>query len=196
MDYELAKEYIVKRMERGLSPSLHYHSLSHIFDVYESATRLGEMEGISPHDLRILQTAAFYHDSGMLLTYEGHEQASMEIVNEKLPYYNYSPDDIELINRMIMATKLPQNAYHELEKILCDADLDYLGREDFFLIAHRLKLEWMERGTKNTLRQWYEGQIKFLEEHRYFTDSAKKLRLRKKKENLQEIRELFNHTIK
>ncbi|MCF8233090.1 MAG: HD domain-containing protein [Bacteroidales bacterium] len=195
MDYELAKEYIVKRLEKELSPSLYYHSLSHIFDVYESATRLADMEDVSHHDLRLLQTAAFYHDAGMLVTYEGHEQASTEIVNEALPFYNYTPRDIERINQMIMATKLPQNAHQKLEKIICDADLDYLGREDFFLIAHRLRLEWMERGTKNTLRQWYEGQIKFLEEHRYFTESAKKLRLQKKMENLQEIRELFNHTI-
>lgn len=195
MDYELAKEYIVKRLQKELSPTLYYHSLSHTFDVYESATRLAEMESVSEHELRLLQTATFYHDAGMLLTYEGHEKASTEIANEMLPVYNYSRQDIEAVNKMIMATKLPQNAHTLPEKIICDADLDYLGRDDFFLIAHRLKLEWMERGTKNTLRQWYEGQIQFLEHHHYFTESARKLRLQKKKKNLGEIKELFNHEV-
>jgi len=195
MEYELAKEYIVDRLDKELSPSLYYHSLSHTFDVYESATRLARMENLSTHDLRLLQTAAFYHDSGMLMTYDGHENASIEIVNEVLPGYNYNNEDIHKINQMIMATKLPQNAHSKLEKIICDADLDYLGRDDFFLIAHRLKLEWLERGTKHTLRQWYEGQIKFLEQHRYFTQSAKQLRLEKKKQNLKEIWELFNDNL-
>ncbi len=193
MEYELAKEYIVKRMDKDLSPFLYYHNLSHTFDVYESARRLAEMEKVSEHNLKLLQTACFYHDSGMLLRYDGHEQASTEIASQVLPGFGYTREDIKMINSMIMATKLPQNAHSLIEMIICDADLDYLGRDDFFMIAHRLKLEWMERGTKHTLRQWYQGQIEFLGQHRYFTQSAIKLRLEKKKKNLAEIRELFNH---
>lgn len=195
MDFELAKQYIIRRMERELDSTLYYHSLNHTNDVYNSATRLAEMEGVNSDDLKLLQTAACYHDSGMLITYKGHEKASTQIAAEVLPEYNYSIEEIEIVNKMIMATKLPQNADSHLEKIICDADLDYLGRDDFFMIAHRLKLEWKERGSDNTLREWYEGQIQFLENHRYFTESAKSLRLKKKKQNLKEIRELFsNHS--
>lgn len=195
MDFELAKQYIIRRMERELDPSLYYHSLNHIYDVYESVSRLAEMEGINGDDLKLLQTAACFHDSGMLITYKGHEKASTQITRKVLPAYNYNSDQLEIINKMIMATMLPQNAHSHMEKIICDADLDYLGRDDFFMIAHRLKLEWKERGSDNTLREWYEGQIQFLKNHRYFTDSAKTLRLGKKKQNLQEIRELFsNHS--
>ena len=33
------------------------------------------------------------------------------------------------------ATKIPQTPLTKLEEIICDADLDYLGREDFFEIS-------------------------------------------------------------
>jgi hypothetical protein len=92
---------------------------------------------------------------------------------------------------MIMATMLPQHATNKLEMIICDADLDYLGRDDFFMISHRLKLEWHEMGQTSRLIEWYKGQIEFLEGHHYFLESTKELRQAKKEENLAEIKELF-----
>ena len=92
---------------------------------------------------------------------------------------------------MIVTTKLPQSASTFLEKILCYADLDYLGREDFFMIAHQLKYEWNIMNIRHTtLREWYELQIIFLENHQFFTKSARKLREEKKAENLKQVKEL------
>ena len=93
---------------------------------------------------------------------------------------------------MIMTTKLPQSASDQLEKIICDADLDYLGREDFYMISHRLKLEWnLKNVNKTTLREWYELQVKFLENHTYFTKAACESRIKGKQTNLEQIKELI-----
>ena len=43
---------------------------------------------------------------------------------------------------------------------------------------------------KTTLREWYELQIMFLENHIFFTNSAKELRDEKKSENLKQVQEL------
>jgi hypothetical protein len=37
-----------------------------------------------------------------------------------------------------MATKLPPNPKNLLEKIICDSDLDYLGRSDFIPVSNTL----------------------------------------------------------
>ncbi len=127
----------------------------------------------------------------MLKTYIGHEEASVEIVQETLPRFGYDKKDIDLISEMIITTKLPQSANTYLEKILCDADLDYLGREDFFMIAHQLQYEWNVLNIRHTtLREWYELQIMFLENHSFFTNSAIRLRDEKKADNLKQVQEL------
>jgi predicted metal-dependent HD superfamily phosphohydrolase len=188
MNYQAAKDFILNKLKEGLHPDLTYHSIDHTLDVLESAERLAELEGIDPEELLLLRTACLYHDSGMLTTYRGHEEASVELVREILPRFGYSTGQIETIGSMIMNTKLPQYATNLVEKILCDADLDYLGRADFFMIAHRLKYEWAVLGIlPTTLQEWYVIQKRFLRSHEYFTGSARKLRQEGKAENLRQI---------
>jgi uncharacterized protein len=93
---------------------------------------------------------------------------------------------------MIRATKIPQNPQNHLDKILDDADLDYIGRDDMFVISQRLQYEWSRYGKLNSLRDWNEIQIDFLKNHHYFTKSAIKLREAKKQENIRELELLLS----
>jgi uncharacterized protein len=192
MDYEGAKKYILNELKTKLKKSLYYHDLSHTMDVLDSALRLATSEKLPKTEITLLKTACIFHDAGMLNTYINHEEAACEIAARILPEYNYSPYEIETISKMIMATKLPQSASGKLEMIICDADLDYLGREDFFMISHKLKYEW-EINQINTLslKEWYELQVKFLESHTYFSETAIKTRLKGKEKNLAQIKQLI-----
>ena len=85
-------------------------------------------------------------------------------------------------------TRLPQRPYDHYEQIICDADLDYLGREDFLIYSFRLKHEWFVKNIRRTtLAEWFDIQIRFLSEHSYFTKSAIRSRDEKKMHNLEEI---------
>jgi len=194
MNYEGAKKFIINKLEKGLDPRLTYHSLDHTLDVLESAQRIADLEKVPEDQVILLKTACLFHDSGMLVTYRGHEEASIKICLETLPAFNYKEDDIEKICSMIKTTQLPQCAIESLDKILCDADLDYLGRPDFFMIAHRLKYEWDVLDFKHTtLQEWYQIQKDFLSSHKYFTKSAINLRQAYKMENLSQIEFMCNH---
>lgn len=197
MDFDGAKSFILGELQKGLKPTLYYHDINHTLDVYHSVERIAALEKVSKHEEILIKTAALFHDSGMLRTYIGHEEASCEIAQETLPKYNYQREEVNCICKMIMTTKLPQSASEKLEMIICDADLDYLGRDDFYMISHRLKLEWNLRNiNKTTLKEWYELQVKFLENHTYFTKAACDSRFKGKQINLEQIKELLNHTKK
>ncbi len=194
MNYKSVEKFILSKLEYELDPRLTYHSVDHTVDVLESAIRLSKLEGLTANEIIILKTACLFHDTGMLVTYRGHEEASVQICLQTLPSYNYNEDQIEIICRMIQTTILPQCASQNLDKILCDADLDYLGRPDFFMIAHRLKYEWdVLKIHPTTLMEWYKIQKDFLSAHRYFTKSAIKLRQANKLENLKQIELMCNH---
>jgi predicted metal-dependent HD superfamily phosphohydrolase len=192
MDFEGARRYIVDRLHAELNPSLHYHSVGHTLDVHASICRLAAAEGIAEEESLLLQTAALYHDAGMIIRYRDHESTSADLAGKVLPGYGYTPNHIELIRSLIMVTKLPQRALTPLEEIICDADLDYLGRADFFIGSFRLRLEWEENGINHfTLPEWFQLQINFLTDHQYFTTSARTSRQHKKEENLQQIIQLL-----
>ncbi|MEA3479037.1 MAG: HD domain-containing protein [Bacteroidota bacterium] len=191
MDFKKAKEYVITRLTEESSLDHFYHNSDHTLDVWRSAKRLCRMEGLEEHDQLLVETAAVFHDIGMLDTYRDHEMASAAIAMEALPEFGYSGQDIDAINKMIITTRLPQSAQTLNEQVLCDADLDYLGRDDFFMIALRLRQEWnILKIRPTTLKEWYELQINFLENHHFFTKSAQFIRNDKKSENLQQIKEL------
>ena len=184
MDFEGAKTYIIERMRSGFAPNLYYHGLLHTIDVFEACERYAEMEDVKGTDRMILLTAALYHDAGFLIRYKENEEVSVDMVRRILPNYGYSKTEITLINQCILSTVIPQTPFDKISSILCDADLDYLGRDDFFIIGCNLRREWKEYGTELSIREWYEQQVKFLTNHHYFTRSANFLRSEKKYRHL------------
>jgi len=149
------------------------------------------MEKIGPYETRLLLTAALYHDLGFTVSYTDHENHSVRILKKELPLFGYTEEEIRIISNMIRATRVPQKPMTHLEKILVDSDLDYLGRDDFFVIGQRLHHEWNLNGKKTSLREWFEMQHEYLRKQDFFTASAKKLRNQVKRKNLRELEDLL-----
>lgn len=190
MNINNLRDFIIEKMKRELPSTIVYHSVDHTLDVHDAAVRLANLEGLSENEINLLRAAALLHDSGITVGFEDHESHSVKIAEDYLPSFGFSAAEIDVIKRMIMATKLPQSASSILEKVLCDADLDYLGRADFFVTAQKLRLEWEYSGNKIDLSDWYIIQMNFLRNHNYQTSSAQYLRGERKLQNLKEIENL------
>jgi len=188
MQFKEAKTFIVQKLKKELPRHLSYHSVEHIKDVYRSCKAIGKEEGIRGENMKLLLTAALFHDSGFLIQQKDHEKISCEIARKHLPDFGYTDEQIEVICGMIMATRIPQTPTNKLEEIIADADLDYLGRDDFFTIGNKLFDELSVYGILNTEEEWNRLQVKFLEGHHYFTDTAIRLRKQKKEEHLENIK--------
>jgi uncharacterized protein len=185
MQYEAAKSFILGKLSTELPAHLSYHSEGHVRDVCDATQQIATSEGITGEDLTLLLTAALFHDSGFLHGAAEHEKKSCEIASRHLPDFGYTSGQIDKICGMIMATRIPQNPQTHLEQILADADLDYLGRDDFFTIGERLYEEFAMYGIVSSRQDWNRLQVKFLENHHYFTQTSIKMRKPKKDEHLR-----------
>lgn len=193
MEFTRAREFVIGKLSRELSPSLFYHNAQHTLDVIRSVETLAIMENVGNDNLLLLLTAALYHDTGFLWSYEQNEPLACDFAEETLPAFGYSDQQTKVVRQLILSTTMPQRPRTLMEKILCDADLDYIGRDDFFITALRLHREWSENSPqKITFRNWYERQRDFVESHEFFTRSARLLRNEKKKKNLSQVRELLD----
>lgn len=189
INYYKAERFIMKKLETELSTKLHYHSIDHTKDVLQAVERLALSENVTDEGLFLLKTAASYHDAGFVEQYDKNEPVGVRMASEILPKYGYTPEHIEIIKELIFVTSVPHKPKNSLEEIICDADLDYLGRDDFHEISDRLRKELREHGRLNSDKKWDEIQIDFFTQHTFFTKTAKRTRDPKKAQNLQEIKD-------
>lgn len=182
------QNHVVSMLSKGLSPKLIYHNVDHTLDVTKQCIRIAKSEGITDKEvLQELEIAALYHDTGFLFVYINHEEKSCELAKEQLPHFGVNKKSIENICSIIMATKIPQSPKNYLQQIICDADLDYLGRNDFLSIGEKLRKELMEYKLVSSREEWEDKQITFLQSHHYFTKTSLKNREPVKLKNLHLI---------
>jgi uncharacterized protein len=187
MRFEEAKEFILTRLGQELPPDLYYHGVHHTLDVCNSVEELAIAERVNGESLLMLKTAAVFHDSGFLKQYINNEPVAVAFAQEYLPQFGYSKEQIKVISRIILSTRVPQRPANHIEEIMCDADLDYLGRDDFFQISETLKKEWLAYGIIKSEEEYNEKQVSFFKQHNYFTDTARKNREPKKQKHLIEL---------
>ncbi|MEZ4757319.1 MAG: HD domain-containing protein [Flavobacteriales bacterium] len=188
MDAEGARTYILQRLRSELPSERSYHSLAHTLDVYASAIDIAEREGIEGEDLTLLKVAALFHDAGFVISDRDHEEASCSLVREHLPRFAFTGTQVERICELIDATRIPQSPKDLVAEVLCDADLDYLGRADFVSIGDLLFAEMRAYGVLSTEQEWNELQERFLSRHRYFTTTNRAQREPVKQKHLADVR--------
>jgi len=185
------QELVLDKLERELPQNLFYHNIKHTVDVVTQVELIGLGEGVSDEELLMLKTAALFHDTGHTISYTNHEYFSTLVAREILPEYYFTGSQIDTICELILATKLPPDPKNTLEQIMCDADLDYLGRSDMIPVSNTLYLELKERSMIKSMNDWNNLQIKFISRHQYFTVTARNLREVNKQMQIERIRSLI-----
>lgn len=185
------QEIILDKLEKELPEYLFYHNYKHTIDVVNQAELIGYGEKVTDEEILLLKTAALFHDAGHTISYQNHEYYGCQIVKEILPKYNYTEEQIEKINELIMATELPPKPKNTLQRIMCDSDLDYLGRIDFIPVSNTLYDELKAQNKMGSLNDWNKIQVKFLNSHQYFTNTANNLREVNKEKQIERIKSLI-----
>jgi predicted metal-dependent HD superfamily phosphohydrolase len=180
---------LLEEMSEKFPSHLTYHTIEHIIDVANVCDHYIRNYQIQDDLARLIRIAAISHDYGYIFSPEQHEERSIVELRPKLNG-SYKENDIELINGMIRATKVPQKPKNFYEEILADADLDYLGRDDYDQLSQKLYQEFLHYGVVSNDEQWLEVQINFLESHHYHVSFALENRTEKKRQKLSELKDL------
>jgi adenylate cyclase len=185
------QEIIIDNLEKELPDNLFYHNVKHTVDVVTEVELIGWGEGCSDEEILLLKTAGLFHDAGHTVAYDNHEFYGTGLVREMLPRFNYTQEQIDRICEIIMSTKLPPKPKNLLEDIICDSDLDYLGRSDFIPVSNTLFEELKAQNKIGELNDWNKIQVKFISGHQYFTNTARSLREVNKQLQIERIQSLI-----
>ena len=187
---KIVDDYIRALFKDELPDGIKYHDADHTLHptkgVVAAANSIAIAENISEHDRELLIAAAYFHDTGFIREYDKNEPIAARMAGRILKLIGYKPDEIQKIQKMILATDLAVKPQTHVEKILCDADLDHFGREDFFELDGKLREGRRIRGLDvSDDAKWYKGTLAVITNHQYYTESQTKLREKKKQKNIK-----------
>lgn len=188
MQFTDIQEMILDKLENELPDFLHYHNVKHTVDVVTEVELIGWAERCSNEEILLLKTAGLFHDVGHTVAYDDHEYHGTVLARQMLPGFGYTNEQIEKICQIIMSTKLPPRPTNLLEEIICDSDLDYLGRSDFIPVSNTLFEELKAQSKITELNDWNKLQVKFISGHQYFTATARSLREVNKQKQIERLR--------
>jgi predicted metal-dependent HD superfamily phosphohydrolase len=166
-----SRAFVGKILRERLKPWVSYHDVRHTEETVEACLEIAAGCGLDAGQTEIVLIAAWFHDTGYTLTVEGHEERSATIAEEFLLGRGYPADKVRSVVGCIMATKMPQRPKNILENVVCDADMLYVGREEFFKKNDLLRDEIEEReGVVVEPSEWLKRSLVFLEGQRYHTE--------------------------
>jgi len=159
-----------------LPDHLHFHHIEYARKVYSQSFLLCRAEELEQEDRLLLRTAALMLYTGLSQAYSNYENRSSVIARDILPEYKYSESQIDKICNLIMSTKLPLQPINQLEKILIDAKMDFIGQPDYIDRIKLLHKEMVETGTNLNGQQFKKQQLELLYTFDFFTIAARRLR--------------------
>lgn len=187
---EKAEQAVVEFFGQHTHEELRYHNLLHTLNVVEASRVIAGHCHIEAADLEMLLVAAWFHDTGYLLSLVNHEDGSKRLAAEFLHRHHASLEYIDTVTSCIEATRIPQQPHNLLEEILCDADLYHVSQENF---CEETRWFWAELTAINNdtfeENKYMLHTLGFFEAHHFKTDYGKRELEPGKQKNMQIIRE-------
>jgi adenylate cyclase len=192
-DFDGFRSFIISKLKAELSDDLTYHSIEHTLNVEKAVLKYAKLEDLEKSSIFRLQTAALFHDSGFLIKYNDNESVGVKILNKYASEFGYTAQDLEIISSIILSTNNKVTPVTLSEKIMCDADHDYLGRQDYHHVAGKLHQELAIYEKIISQKDWLSLQIDYLEnKHVYYTTSAYNLQQIGKENRIKELKHMLS----
>jgi predicted metal-dependent HD superfamily phosphohydrolase len=170
-----AEDYVRQLFEEKIPSNIYmYHNWVHTCQVRDEAILLARQAGIQSEDLEVLNLASLFHDVGFAESYHGHEENGIRIARDFLNKANYPKERIAVIENLIHATRVDVKPKTHLEALLKDADTSSIGRPHFHIYTNSLRKELNAvQHAVLSKRDWAITNLKFLDEHEYYSEEAK-----------------------
>ena len=184
-----AAEFVADLFKRELSNKYVYHNLTHTIETAEACMDAAEFYELKDNEKLSLLLAAWFHDTGYVQTYNGHEEESKEYAREFLKTQDCSPEMIFQVEKLINTTKHGAKPENLLEEIICDADHVSVGKKRFFRKAELLRIEWEVFLDKfYTDREWAKEQQQFIISTNFYTEFFRREYGSRREKNIEKQR--------
>jgi len=184
---EKTNTYVKELLEQKLSADIKYHNLLHTKRVFKSTKEIVDNTSISESDKEAVLLASLLHDIGYIDGWENHEELSAKMASQFLSKQGVSKQQIELISKCILATKMEHQPTNLLEEIIRDADASHFAKDYYQEACEYLRQELKALNIQDySWKEWTAVNINMFEnKHHFYTQYAKQHWQPLKEENLK-----------
>jgi class 3 adenylate cyclase len=169
------EETVIKIFDDEASPNLYFHNSVMVKNISNQVELLSRAENLPEEEFINLRLASVFLFTGFISDYEKPMEASLRLVEEMLPRFGFSYENIESAKKIIV-NSYNNNQESLSDNILHDARYDYLGRVDYLRLADKLLRERTEYGMLTDDTVWIKYLQKQLSDHQFITKTARLLR--------------------
>ena len=163
-------------LEAHLDKRYTYHNAAHTLNVCNAVKLFAENLCLPPETYCSLRIAAIFHDFGYLEQSFDNEKLALPYLEEFGRKFDIDKKFLLHANDLILETVFPYTPLTPAGSLLCDADIEYIGRECFFEYAGLFREELAGDGIVYTDEQWWSLETDFLQENKFFTPICRSLR--------------------
>lgn len=187
---EQARLHVRRHFARHIPKWMAFHDLEHTLSVVRAAQDIGAGMGLSSDQLRTLEVAALFHDTGYASAYRGHEKKSVMLAKAFLKQQRASAALVNQVSALILSTRMGVRPRTPMQRVLRDADSAKAGQVDFHEKSERLRAELGHvRRKPIPAHAWNAENLTYLRHHRFHTAYAERRFAKQKAFNLRKLTE-------
>lgn len=167
--------YVKSIFDSKYEKELQYHNWAHTKQVKNAVTEIANSEpSLTEKDKENLQLGALFHDVAYFEGRENHEVKSAKIARDFLHKQGMEEEQLQQVERIILATKLGTEPTNLIEKIIQDADLSNLGSEFYERASFKNLFNEINNNCEEKMKEekWCQMSIEFMKKHKYKTQYA------------------------
>ncbi|MEM7105531.1 MAG: HD domain-containing protein [Bacteroidota bacterium] len=184
-------KHVIGFLRKHLPSNRTFHDITHTRSVVKAAEEIAGNCNLSEQKKEEIILAAWFHDCGHVYRCESHEDISESLAREFLESINFPKQRIENVVACIRATRLPHQPQTLPEKVMCDADLYHLSIPQYPTVLRKLRAEFESLSHKKFQDdEWEAVNLRFLRNHKYFTNYGQATLESRKQKNIQRLQEV------
>ena len=175
----------------GLPEIYTYHNALHTQDVCEALFEITPYLPLPTSEIDALLTAGVFHDFGYLDSYLDNEALALPYMSMFCKKAGIEETVVLRAHELILETRYPYHPVSEAGKLLCDADIEYIGRSFEYFISRADNLRNELANAENlhfSDRQWFAAEVDFLQKNSFFSPVFRELRNAGRVSNLSQLK--------
>jgi adenylate cyclase len=183
------EEIVFFKLDEELNENMFFHNSEYARHLYDNSELLCKATDLDMEETLLIRTSSLLLNVGFTGGYENQENRSAEYARSILPQYNYSEKQISVISNLILSSKWPPEPRNQLEMILSDIKMEFIGRADYIRLYKLLFREQNQFTKSIDILEFKRNQTMVIQQYPFFTEAARRLREVSLTEQISRIKE-------
>ena len=163
------KEQVLDLLQQKFPENRHYHrGVSHTLNSLGVVEEYIDYMRVGTYEAQILRLGVLMRDLGELNTVE-HGEDGIALVKKVMSDAGFSFVQTKVVSDLVNAARHPHRPTNLLERIICDVDMEFLGREDHDEASEMFFQELLKNSLVNSREEWELWQQEMLDNHKSHT---------------------------